>query len=64
LQEVVENNKDYYNVVTKRNNLQTLLDYAFSDSQNGFSQNAAISVLVTLVQIYHEKKKDQEKKRG
>lgn len=64
LQDVLENNKDFYSIICKKNNIQQLINLAFSEEQNSSSQNSALAVLVALVQIYHEKKKDQEKKRG
>jgi len=41
-----------------------LLDLSLAEEQNTSSQNAALGVLVALVQIYHEKKKGDEKRRN
>lgn len=56
--------KEFYNIISKRNNVQRILDLSFSEEQNTPSQNAALGVLVALVQIYHEKKKDEKRRRN
>ena len=55
--------KEFYNVVCQRKHIQRLIDLAFTDSENpvASSQNAALQVLNSLVQIYHEKRKDDHR---
>lgn len=50
--------KDFYNVVSKRDHILKLVNYALPESTNQSSQNAALTVLISLVQIYNEKRKD------
>lgn len=50
--------KDFYNVVSKRDHIVRLVDYALLENANQSSQNAALTVLISLVQIYNEKRKD------
>lgn len=50
--------KDFYNVISKRDHILKLVNYALPDSVNQSSQNAALTVLISLVQIYNEKRKD------
>lgn len=54
--------KEFYNVICQRKNILRLLEFAFTEDENPnqSSQNAALSVLVALVQIFHEKKKDEQ----
>lgn len=53
--------KEFYNVVCQKKYINRLIELTFTDDENpnASSQNAALSVLVALVQIYHEKRKDE-----
>jgi hypothetical protein len=41
--------KDFYGLICKRNIIQKLIDFSFSESNNQTSQNAALAVLNALV---------------
>ena len=60
--------KEYYNIVSRRNNVLKMLDYALpaaeDETNNVESQNAAFGVLTQLTSLYSEtKKKDSEMKK-
>jgi hypothetical protein len=60
--------KEYYNIVSRRNNVLKMLDYALpapEDMTNNVeSQNAAFGVLTQLTSLYSEtKKKESEMKK-
>ena len=50
--------KDFYTVVGKRDHILKLVSYALPETANQSSQNAALTVLISLVQIYNEKRKE------
>jgi len=50
--------KDFYNVISKRGHIIKLVEFALPENANQSSQNAALTVLISLVQIYNEKRKD------
>ena len=53
--------KEFYAILTKKQNLAKIVEYAFThEERNRNSQNAALSVLNTIVQLYHEKHKNGE----
>ena len=53
--------KEFYAILSKKANMQQIIEYAFTHEQrNCNSQNAALGVLNTLVQLYHEKHKNGE----
>lgn len=58
--------KEFYNIVCKRPNVEKLATFAFTteENRNKDSQNAALSVLNSLVQLYHDKYKRPENKKG
>jgi hypothetical protein len=58
--------KEFYNVVCRRANVQKLADYAFTVSSDGnqSSQNAALGVINSLVQLFPEKHKSSNNKRA
>jgi hypothetical protein len=58
--------KEFYGIVSKKNNLAKIVEYAFTaEERNRNSQNAALGVLNTLVQLYHEKHKNADgRKKG
>jgi hypothetical protein len=52
--------KEFYNFVSKKQNVQKIIQFAFNSAQETKtqgSQNAALSVLNTLVQLFHDKHK-------
>lgn len=57
--------KEFYGQLTKRNNLSKIVEYALpSESTNQNSQNAALGVLIIIVQLYNEKKKEADKRKA
>lgn len=56
--------KDFFNLLSKRHNVNRIVEIAFSTESNVSSKNAALSVLLQLVQLYNEKKKNKDKKRN
>ena len=53
--------KDFYAILIKKNHLAKIVEYAFTtEDKNRNSQNAALGVLNTVVQLYHEKHKNAE----
>lgn len=57
--------KEFYGQLTKRSNLTKIVEYALpSDSTNQNSQNAALGVFITIVQLYNEKKKESDKRKA
>lgn len=53
--------KEFYSILSKKHNLQKIVEYAFThEERNRNSQNAALGVLNTIVQLYHEKHKNAE----
>ena len=61
--------KEFYSVISKKNNVQKLLDFALpekndaEEDQNTSSQNSSLAVLTQLVSLYAEKRKEKEGKR-
>ena len=59
--------KEYYSIVSRRNNVNKLLAFAIppssEDHTNQDSQNAALSVLSQLVSLYTDRKKSGDTKR-
>eukprot|EP00347_Sterkiella_histriomuscorum_P022039 403331901 len=55
--------KEFFNVICQKQHIQQLIDMAFTDEENpqASSQNAALAVLVNLIQIYQEKRKDDNR---
>lgn len=57
--------KEFYSQLCKRVPIQRLIELAFTEVTGNYqaSQNAALSVLNHLVNLYNDKKKDLEKKK-
>jgi hypothetical protein len=66
LQDALET-KEFYTVVSRRNNVLKMLDFAIPESTssegvvNVDSQNAALGVLTQLVALYSDRRKDKRK---
>ena len=66
LQDALET-KEFYTVVSRRNNVSKMLDYALPQDVskvNVDSQNAALGVLTQLVSLYTDRKKEKERRKA
>lgn len=58
--------KEFFNVISRRNNVVKMLDYALQSeglTANVESQNAALGVLTALIQQYPERKKEKDRRK-
>ncbi len=56
--------KDFYNNVSRKQNIQKLIDYAFAPEFHQSSANAALIVINALINWYHEKHKNGSRSQG